>query len=393
MDSSTTAALEQQIQDALDLLFNNGVRDGSTITYDPDEQAMCSDAVFGKLPDLASSIGTSGIDTAGLIQECVDLYSHVTVVLTILGEEEGTLAINYDSFNLITIGYNTSETYVDIDLAQLKSIIEAIGASQDPPEDAGLPSVFEGVIRLTSAVLGTNHGKLTLSIEQAINIAEEATDSNPNETSVLLEAAPKVLELIANANDKTASVEVALAAIKVLFPFEVNANVEQQADLSIAGLTLKADLINDGDQIVFSNVGIGDAPLVLNIVDLSGFILDGIDDIKLTLDTFGFTVDGVQNTIWFPSMFSSSLEIHDDSGVINGLPLDGTIGVMVLDGTVLVPTESGILNVTSGSVSQTGGGDFDLGSTFIPGSCFTFNENVLDITGENSLPLLGVECP
>lgn len=414
VDNSATAAIEQQILEAIDLLFNSGIRVGDTITYDPDEQAMCANALMEQLPGLADNLdelladssddSTDTDDTSSAIEDCVDLYKHVTVVLTILGDEQGTLVIKYDSFNFLTIGYKTDETYAEIDLAQLKSIIEAIATLDDQAEDPDLPSVFEGVIRLTSTVLGTDNGKITLSIEQDINVVDDTDDTTESDTSISVAATPKVIELTANATDNTASVEVALASINAIFPFDVDPDTERQGDLFIPGLTLKAELSSNGDQLVFSNVGIGNSTLVFDVSDLSILFLDegvnqdeSAEDFKITLDTFGFTIDGTQKTIAFPEMFTALLQINDEFDLLEAFQFEGSLELTVGEGTVLEPKQNSssedVIEVKSGFVSEVATEDFDPDANFTVGSCFTGNDDLFDVlSGKPQIPLIEASC-
>jgi len=379
-DDSSTAAIEQQIIDALDAMIDNGIRDGATITFDPDEETLCNDALLGLVPDLVEQAGAlideEDLDTSDAIDACVDMYEEVTVVLTILGDESGSLAIKMYNFTLLTIGYSTDESYAEFDLAQLKSIIEAIGDDQFPPEDPELPSTFEGVIRLTNSVLGTDHAKMRLSFEESINIVDDSDDSK---TSILLSKTDKVIELEANGNDNTASAEIALAAIEALFPIDDVNEVEQEAELFINGLTLRADLTSGGDQLVVTNISLGSSPMLFNIVDLSSFIItDDPKDMELTMESFGFNIDGTEETITFSSLFNAVLAIDDRFGIITDTDFfRGELEVSISDNTVLVPKQNSdgtpVFEVTNGIVNQDGEGDFGFGGSFTQGQCFTLN--------------------
>lgn len=384
-DDSTTAAIEQQLIDALDAMISNGTRVGATITYDPDEETLCNDALLGLVPDLVGQandlvddtddlIDEDELDTSDAIDTCADLFEELTIVLTIQGEESGTLAIEMYDFTFLTIGYSADESYAEFDLAQLKSIIEAIGDEQVPAEDPELPSTFEGVIRLTNTVLGTDHARVTLSFEESIRIID---DSEDKDTSILLSKAAKVIEFEANANDNTASVEVALAAIEALFPIDDDNGDEQQAELSIAGLTMVANLTSSGDQLVVTNISLGNAPLLFNIVDLSGVFFQDPKDMELTMESFGFNIDGTEETITFSNLFNAVLEMDDQFGILNSDFFAGRLVVRINDNTVLAPkvnsSEDPIFEVTSGFVSQEGSDDFDFGGSFTQGQCFSLN--------------------
>ncbi len=379
-DSSSTAAIEQQIIDALDAMIDNGIRDGATITYDPDEEALCNDALLGVIPDLAGIVDEDELDSAEIIDACKDLYKDVTIELTILGDESGVLAIKMYGFTLLTIGYSSDESYAELDLAQIKSIVDAVDAEQDLAEDPDLPGTVEGVIRLTNTVLGTDHAKMTLSFEADIKIID---DSGDKETSILLGKTEKVIELEANANDNTATFEMALATIEALFPADDDNEVEQQAELYVDGLTLKAELSSNGDEVVVTNVSLGNAPLLYNIIAPSSFIItDDPNDLELTMASFGFNVNGTTETITFSSLFDAVLEMDDRFGIFSGDDFfAGRLDVSINDNTVLKSKlnsdDDPVFEVSSGFVSQAGSGDFGAGDNFTQGQCFSLNMSAL----------------
>lgn len=405
-DSSPTDALEQQLLTALDLFFNNGTRVGDTITYDPNETTLCQDFVLGQIPELLNSIDpsidTGDLDTAEAVAECVDLFEHVTMVLTILGEEQGKLDFKMYNFNLLTVGYAPNEYYNEFDLAQFKLIIEAMAADQTPPEDPELPSTFEGIVRFTLQDLGDQHGRATVSIEQAVRIIDL---SDEFDVSIELAQTPKVFMLEANAVTNTASFEVALAAIDLLFPVDDINAFEQQASLSIDGVTLKADLINDGNELVVSNVGLGNAPLLFDVLDSTGVLGIDPEDLKLTLNNFGFTIHGADETIELTNVFDALLEIEDDFGIVSDDEFfHGSVRLEANNGSVLTPQPTSspsadpIIEITSGFVTQNGrknaviGGDIvTFQESFIQGECISPNPTTSSSFEE---PLfVSVACP
>ena len=378
-DDSTTAAVEQQLIDALDAMIDNGIRNGATITYDPDEEALCNDAMLGLLPDTVGLIDEDELSSSEVLEACQDFYKDITVELTILGEESGTLVIKMYGFTLLTIGYSVDESYAELDLAQIKSIIEAVDNDQGLAEDPDLPGTMEGVVRLTNTVLGTDHTRMTLSFEESINIVD---DSGDKETSVQLASTDRVIELEANANDNTASFEMSLATIEALYPADDDDGVEQQAELYIDGLTLLAELSSSGDQLVVSNISLGNRPMLLDIIAPTTFIItDDPTDLELTMSNFGFSINGTEASITFNGLFDAMMDMDDQFGIFSSDRIAGSLDVNINDNTVLTSklnsSEDPILEVTSGYVSQAGTGDFGSGDYFTQGQCFSLNMSAL----------------
>ncbi len=351
--------MDHQLESALDKLLSNGVRSGNTITYTPDANTLCEDELLGNLLELTDA------ESAMAMAECVDMFENVTLVLTIISEDEGTVAIKYNGFSMVVIGYAPNSIYFETDLAQLKSIAETEGSNDI------LPATFEGVTRLTFTELGVDYGQVTLSIEEAINIMGNTAGE---EARIHVAATPKVLELTLNAPDKTASMEVALAAVQALFPIDAadnNSGSVQRAELDLKGLTLKADLEAGGDKLVFTNIGIGSGPFTFNVIDPAALEANDLVDLNLALDTFGFTVDGVSETILFDNAFSMVLDVNDVFAIFGDwISTDSRLSIDVAQNTELKP-QGDVIKVSKGSVSGEGTGAFTGSATYTTSQCFT----------------------
>ncbi len=379
-DLLLTNEIENKIDSILNELLSNGVRDGDTITYDPDENALCADEWGSDLSELID-----GDNMGGTIAECVDMFSHITLMLTIISDNEGTLAIKYDGFSMMVIGYAPNSAYFETDLAQLKLIYEAV-ADEGNSNDMVSPATFEGVTRLTFTALGTNYGRVTLSIEDAINVVDQTENK---EINVHLGATPKVFEVTINGSNETASIEVGLAAVQALFPLGDNddGGIIQQAKFDLKGLTLKAELETGGDKMVFTNVGIGRGPFTFNVLDPSA-LTEGDDqlDLSLALSTFGFTINGLTETIFFDSPFSMALDVNDVFGVFADLATtNSSLNVDIVENTEIKPLDD-VMKVNSGSVSVEGTGDFTGSAVYTAAQCFTSG-------GEGDFALVDAACP
>jgi len=365
-----TAALSADIQAAAETLLSNGTRNGSTITYDPDEVAICSGAstLLAGLEDQVNQIDP------GVISDCEDLYSRITVLQTITDNEQGTLDINYDAFKMITIGYGPDSTYAEYDLSQWASIIEGFG------QGAGLPNTLQGTIRSTLTGQGPDHVGMTLSIEQDIKVVDDSENIDINIAST-----PKLFELTADAPVNSASLELALAQLDLMLPLTDGLGTDRQTEVHFDGLTSLAELGDNGEGLNLSNVGIGNLPLVIDVVDDS----PGIDpiDFNLELATFAFNINGAGTLVTFDQMFAMALDIDDPFEIFSDTPnSQSTLAIDIDEGTELrFRTAGGFEVQENGSVSGNGTGDFVGTQEFLSGTCFSIN---LDGT----FPLVPVDC-
>ncbi|MBI3805176.1 MAG: hypothetical protein HY282_15610 [Nitrospirae bacterium] len=357
-----TAQLGQQLDTAIPLILTNGTQTGNTVTFDPDEAALCGDPVLSQIQQALDSLGTG---------KCVDFYSHVRAVLTPGStQDDGTLDITYDGHVLVTIGYAPSTAFIQFDLAELKVIASALVAqgfidtANLPP--AGLPQTLEGIVRTTFTDLGPDHGEIALSIKQAINIVDAATNIN-----ITLAAAENVVDLIADGPAGTGSASINLGALAAGFPLDGSDLAKHPTKLNLNQLTLHAELTPD--KLIVTNLGIGGVPATLDATESPD------TDFKLSLDTFGVTINGADSSITFDQAFHRHYDQKDTLGLVDGKT--GTYDVLIpsaakwtlLDST----TGSPLFKVSSGSVTSTSTGEFgSVNLTHTENTCFTLAPNL-----------------
>jgi hypothetical protein len=310
------------------------------------------------------------------LQECIDFYSHVTVVLTILGEDQGTIDLMFDDITVMTVGYDivggNNTSYIEFDLAELKGLILVLDALETTPGNPDLPDTMAGVIRLTATELGPDHGRVTLSIEEAIDIADDT-----DETSVNIAAAEKVLEFEADGVNNSASLQVGLNAINAIYPMEDGSGISHMADLTLSGVTLLAQLTDNGDKLEISNIGIGGDPLSIDVYDV-GAGDTGPIDMTFNLDTFSVTLDGPSETLNFDQAVSMLLDFNDQFDVFSLTDFSSTLGMEITQDTQLTAIEdtdgAPFLQVgNNGRITVTGDGDFAPGFELLQGTCISVN--------------------
>jgi len=343
---------------------------GDTITYDPDEAAACTDPVLASVGGLFV-LGQSS-------QTCIEFYSHILAVIHIgSAADSGTIDIMYDTFTLMTIGFAPSSVYYEWNLAQCRLIFEAMFAQGFIP-DPEFGSAFEGIIRTTLTELGEDHGRINLSIQQAIKIVDGDEDIN-------IASTPKVFELTANGPAGTANAEIGLSTLMSMFIEEDGFSNDHLIALDMAGMTLNADLTPT--KLMVSNVGLGSRPLTMDVDDPSS---PGTD-FSFGMSTFGFTVDGTDGSVTFDQAYNSDFVINDPFELFSS-GLSGSTNTSVSAGskwTLLGTNFSGepVFQATSGTAAVTGTDSF-LGASgsFGPGSCFALWERF-------GFPLLAEACP
>jgi hypothetical protein len=373
-DPDPTSDLEEQLGDAIAAIFENGVRTGSTITFNPDETELCDDPLLGQISLL---VGVNVTGPGDPQQPCIDFYSHITVVLT-PGDtsEEGTLDIKYDNLTLATIAFSPGSFSIQFDLAQLK----AISSAARP--DVDLPETIEGVVKTTFTELGPDHARVTFSIEQEINVVDSEDDFD-----ITIAAAPKVFEFTANGPEGTIVAELGLGALAAMFPVEDATGANSfPTNLNLSAATLHAELT--AESLVITNFGIGGAPFTLDSTGNPGV------DFSFAFDTFGVTVD--ETGLTFDQAYNSTFEIADSSGLFSS-GLTGTVDVAVPQESAWTVVGSvfdnffnenvPLVQVASAPGSATVNGTGAFGSEDIAaGECFTLRPSF-------GFPLVSANCP
>jgi hypothetical protein len=322
-------------------------RDGNAITY-----------------TLNPAVACDADDTT-----CLDRLERITLVQTIETDDSGTIDVRADDHNVVTIGYAANAIYLQIDLAELKTIAETEG-------ETGFETVtaFEGQLRLTLTILNDTEGAEKVSIgfgnPKAIKVA--GTDDGQN-ISLDVAASDTVLALIADAGADTAAIELGLGTVHLLYSDAGIPNI-----LHFGALT--GVFTFSADKLVATGVGVGGEAYLDEGAD-------GTKDDRVTMSNLDFTSDGTTELI----TFNSALDVKEES-----LDPAASLATTATAGTALESYEAWetpydyyyVWKVAAGGpFAMNGSGTLDGSLSVTAGSCFRENP-VSDV-----FPIVLAGCP
>lgn len=373
---SSPESITAQAEDAVISMFSNPVRDNGTITYTPTVVDVCAQ------PFLTTLYGST---LAGR-QECEDLFSHVTIVQTVVSETEGTITYKFDEFAPLVVGYSATVNYIEMDLAQYAAAVEAAALVVNPNEPLDYPDTFSGVVRVTEVSTGENAATLTVAVRTPIVIAGMLDGQN---TSLEIAETDKLIEVAADGDAQTGSIELAVGAISANFPVDnpFTSGIVHAGQFDLAALTGKLDINNATDSLVVTNFGLGGQPLTVRI--------DGQETTRIALDTFDMSADGATGVASFDSPLNFAFDFNNVEGIIDdtlavgaqgGLTVnaDATTAFTVVDNSV--NASGAVFQVTAGQISFNGTGIFAGSLAAVPGSCYTE-------ASTEAFPVVEATCP
>ncbi|MEA3410107.1 MAG: hypothetical protein U9R74_01030 [Pseudomonadota bacterium] len=350
-DGTTT----QQLQEVVNALLNDPnatvTREGNVVTIDPLESAVCQEIIQAAGSTLALDQAT-----------CEQLLSHWTIEIVIVDENNSIIRFKFDDNVFLTAEVSPNRVRLSTDLAELKQVLIAFNEVLNPGTDAGLPAVMTGELAATVEVLGTNHGRTTTEVSKPVNI--QGT-SNGQPVSLALDTGI-LLQTEVNENDASASFTVAMGSILAKFPVTDQGQNAFPSELSIAGLTANGALINSGNTLQLTGLGIGGSP--------ASFKVNGLEVLGLAFTNSDITVDGTAQTIAFVKAINIDVNLNDASGLLSGTPQTGTVAVDIPQGTVLTvvgTAENPVIKVTAGGpITVFGTGDLAASLNVPLGTCF-----------------------
>lgn len=377
---STSDVIDDQTDDNITSLVNAtlGVdsitaqvsRDGSSnvVTIDPDESEICSEELLGM--DSSQSE----------IENCQALLADLTVEIDAQTDDSGLMSYRFQGQDFLLIGYSPSQVNYELRLAGLHTLL--LRAEELEGDTGTVPETMQGAVRLSAETSNdtpnAEAGSFSLSVTEDLRIIDSSDG-----TDISL-AASELLSVVADAAAGTATISVGVGALQFAFADDDESGLSSITTLAMAGLTARADITGDGDVLRVSNFGIGNGPLTLSI--------DSVESLRVTLATFGFTVDG--STFAVDSALDLDVNLSNAMGLIDdedpGFSVD--FGLDAPGGTVLEERQNGSLQVSAGgpltaSNTVNNGVDNPSGSISVNlGECFS---NDQDDSGQ---PFMIVDC-
>ena len=242
---------------------SNTEREGSRITIDPDDAAVCSEQLVGRSNDNAE------------FMRCQALVGDMLVRIDAASDTAGSMTYLFRDQPLVIVDYSASSNAFEINLGTLKTLIDADNELNPEFGDDSPLDTLRGAIRAsavaTNTTAGAEAGSVSLDVTQAIEVASADAGSS------LSLGIGKIFGMTADAATETASLELAVGALGISEAFD-----DTVSRLDMSGLTAVIDIASNADQLTVRNLGIGDGPL--------RFALDNAEVANIGLDTFGFTV-------------------------------------------------------------------------------------------------------
>jgi len=318
-------------------------RTGNRITIDPDEQSICEEQLVNAMADPLE------------LQRCVDLIGDLTVQIDATTDQSGAITYYFRNEEIVLINYAPSSGSYELKLAGAKTLLERI-AELDSDADP-VPETMRGAVRLSASVLNDTVGS------EAVNFSVSITEALAIESSIDgtdISIAPSTLfSVSADENAGTASVEVNIGPLQISSTDDDGAGGIFLNTLSMAGLTVRADLSNDGSVLNVSNLGIGSGPLTVSV--------NSTELVRITLETFGFSVSETDGQIRFNGDLDLSVAANNTLQYLDdelSADYSAQYTLAVPDGSVMIGQQNESLQVLSG-------GPVDFNYNVIDGSSST----------------------
>ena len=307
-------------------------RDGTRLTIDPDDAAVCQRQLLG-------------LDAAADdIQLCQQLVADLIVQIDASTEDTGLVTYLFQGEVVLLIGYSPTEANYELKLAGLKTLALRIEELQPGSVD-DIPDVMQGAVRISARVInesiGLEAGSFALAVTEQLRIVD-----NSDGTSIDL-APSTLLTVDSDSAAGAASIVLDVGALSLSFPDEDDFGNSSVGRLVMSGLTGRFDLTEDGNEFRVSNLGLRQGPLTISI--------DSVEAVRLTMETLGFTANADTSTISIDTALSINLMVNNVMGMMDAS--DSNLSLML---GLLAPAGTGLLGQDNGSLMVTRGGPLDI---------------------------------
>ncbi|MDH3327189.1 MAG: hypothetical protein OEM38_10790 [Gammaproteobacteria bacterium] len=317
IESESISISQSDIDQFLNELFNPPIRVGNTVTYTFKTNEMCDNNT-----------------------DCIAVLSKFKMQLTIVSSEEGEISFIFDDIPLMSIDYADNMLALEIFLQGIKQIETVSNSISSTASLFTLPTTFTGSFKLSATLSTATSVQFTASIPEAIDIDGILIDEL---ITFSIASTSNIFTIKADSETEIASLEFGLGAFFARFNSSSLYNPSSY-EISLAALTGLFTLDNaTGDNIVATNVGIGNQPFTMNI--------DGINAMKLEMDTIDFNIDGAGQALTLDTELNINFEVLNVNGEL-GLdvfdlannPTDNTLTGTL---TVTAPENTELLDIES----------------------------------------------
>jgi len=358
---SDSYAFEETIADFIRPTMEGGnttqVRDGNTITIDPDERHLCSQWLEG--------------GTAAEIDECASLFTDLVVRVEAQTEDSGRVTYLLDSQTLANLVYAPNEGSIEISLPGVLTLAQR---SESISGDVGeLPDVMTGAVKIsgsvTNATVGSEAGSFSVDVTEPMRVAFSPTNES------LQFGRYKLIGMVTDAATGNGTMSMDIKSMQLqMIDDDITGALSK---IELPDFTLNAELSDQGDTVQITNTGFG-VPLTYT---MNGSVVATIALTKLDalLKDTGMEFGTRLNL----EIDVPDLQAFDDDPTLPN-NASANLSVSAPGGTKLKEQQNYSTLVESGSLTYSlnlidGIQNIQVGGTFSEGDCFDSGEDALEL--------------
>jgi len=312
------------------------IRDGNTITVDPDEAVLCREqSVYD-----------------GELADCIAFFKDVTVKLVAASELAGELTYLYQQQPVLILSYAPNSESIELNFFGLKTVLSGYELINPSPaeEPRTIPTVMRGSFKVsttaTNMVEGQEAGSITYSVAKQIRI--ETVDDDGSSTFSMNPGT--LLSVNADASTGQGGMTFNLGAISAATPTDSGLG-----RLNLQGFTGKADVNPANGELVVSNFGLSKGPFSVSI--------NNEEVMSAALKAFGFRV--TESTDMEPGEIIIDSDMNLSAMVRQFAGNDLEDGLLAMTLGIVAPSTTSISRSGNGATKIGGAGPLtvSLGST------------------------------
>jgi len=225
-NNSTDTSIDEDLTEIVDDFFLDLLtfhrKDGNVIVYTVSSQ-VCEDET-----DNSIDLG------------CVKLINKIRVIQKLNSTNSGLIALKYEEFKPIAVGYSPDEWFIQTNLAEVKGVVDAITNAASIPEDEqlSLPSTFKGVIRVTLKNIDSNSMSAALGVLEPVRVIE------PGEVDVKV-GKGRLVKISVDETAQTFNAKVSSGALEAMF-IETDDDTNLETKMAFAISSITGELVIDG---------------------------------------------------------------------------------------------------------------------------------------------------
>ena len=359
LDVESASISESEVDQFLTELFNPPTRIGNTVTYTFKTQDICGGDI-----------------------ECITIFSKLKLQLNIISSEAGEISFIVDDTTLTNVSYASDMIAVEVFLQGLKQLEVVFNDTSSEENVLALPETFTGSFKISVTLPTTTSVIFTTSIPEAIDIDGDL-ENEPFTISIA--STSNIFTVTADSETENATLEFGIGALFAKFNSEVDTNIYSLYEINMEALTGMFSLNNaDQDNIIATNVGIGDQPFTLDI--------NGDNAMTFEMDSLDFSIDGTESILTLDSALNINFEVFNVHGELGEdtfeLANDPTDTTLTGSLSVTAPVNTELLDVESTDFSTditkvSAGGPLRIIGTGYYQTDITVNENQCLESGED----------